>query len=54
VWIARIFPVWHFAKGMQAGFLGTAFSWTDVMIVAAWGLAGLLASVRFFSWEPRT
>ena len=39
VWIARIFPVWHFAKGMQAGFLGTAFSWTDVMIVAAWGLA---------------
>lgn len=54
VWIARIFPVWHFAKGMQAGFLGTAFSWTDVVIVAAWGLAGLLASVRFFSWEPRT
>jgi ABC-2 type transport system permease protein len=54
VWIARIFPVWHFAKGMQAGFLGTAFSWTDVVIVAAWGLAGLLAAVRFFSWEPRT
>ena len=54
VWIARIFPVWHFAQGMQAGFLGTAFSWTDVVIVAAWGLAGLLASVRFFSWEPRT
>jgi ABC-2 type transport system permease protein len=37
VWIARIFPVWHFAKGMQAGFLGTAFSWTDVLVVAAWG-----------------
>ena len=54
VWIARIFPVWHFAKGMQAGFLGTAFSWTDVVVVAAWGLAGLLVSVRFFSWEPRT
>ena len=54
VWIARIFPVWHFAKGMQAGFLGTAFSWTDVLIVAAWGLGGLLLAVRFFSWEPRT
>jgi ABC-2 type transport system permease protein len=54
MWIARIFPVWHFAKGMQSGFLGTAFSWTDVMIVAAWGLAGLLASVRFFSWEPHS
>jgi ABC-2 type transport system permease protein len=54
VWIARIFPVYHFAQGMQAGFLGTAFSWTDVLVVAAWGVAGLLLAVRFFSWEPRT
>jgi ABC-2 type transport system permease protein len=54
VWIARIFPVWHFAKGMQASFLGIAFSWTDVLVVAAWGLGGLLFAIRFFSWEPRT
>jgi ABC-2 type transport system permease protein len=54
LWIARIFPVRHFAAGMQAGFIGTAFSWTDVLIVAAWGLAGLLLAIRFFSWEPRT
>jgi ABC-2 type transport system permease protein len=54
IWIAKIFPVYHFAQGMQAGFLGTAFHWTDVLVVAAWGLAGLLLSVRFFSWEPRT
>ena len=53
VWIARIFPVKHFAAGMQAGFLGTAFDWTDVLIVAAWGLGGLLFSVRYFTWEPR-
>jgi ABC-2 type transport system permease protein len=53
-WIARIFPVKHFADGMQAGFLGTAFNWTDVLVVAAWGLAGLLLAVRYFSWEPRT
>jgi ABC-2 type transport system permease protein len=53
VWIARIFPVRHFAGGLQAGFLGTTFSWTDVLIVAAWGLGGLLLAVRFFSWEPR-
>ena len=53
LWIARIFPVWHFARGMQAGFLGTAFHWTDVLVVAAWGLGGLLLAVRFFSWEPR-
>lgn len=53
-WTARIFPVRHFADGMQAGFLGTAFHWTDVLVVAAWGLGGLLAAVRWFSWEPRT
>jgi len=54
LWIARVFPVKHFAAGMQAGFIGTAFSWTDVLIVAAWGLAGLVLAVRYFSWEPRT
>jgi ABC-2 type transport system permease protein len=52
LWVARVFPVRHFAVAMQAGFLGTAFSWTDVLVVAAWGVAGLLLAVRFFSWEP--
>lgn len=54
VWIARVFPVRHFASSLQAGFLGTPFSWADVLIVGVWGVAGLLAAVRFFSWEPRT
>lgn len=53
LWIARVFPVKHFADGMQAGYLGTAFSWTDVLIVAAWGAAGMLLAIRFFNWEPR-
>ena len=53
LWVARIFPVRHFALGMQAGYLGTPFSWTDVLVVAAWGLGGLLLAVRFFNWEPR-
>lgn len=52
-WVARIFPVRHFALGMSAGFLGTPFAWRDVLIVAAWGLAGLAVARRFFSWEPR-
>jgi ABC-2 type transport system permease protein len=34
--------------------LGTPFSWTDVLIVAAWGIAGLLLALRYFSWQPRT
>jgi ABC-2 type transport system permease protein len=53
VWVARIFPVRHFAVSIQAGFVGTAFSWTDVAVVAAWGIGGLLVATRYFSWEPR-
>jgi ABC-2 type transport system permease protein len=52
-WVARIFPVEHFAAGMLAGFLDTSFSWTDVLIVAVWGVAGLVLATRFFTWEPR-
>jgi len=53
LWVARVFPVRHFAAGMQAGFLGTPFHWSDVAVVAAWGVGGLLLAARFFSWEPR-
>lgn len=53
LWVARVFPIRHFVLSMQAGFLGTAFSWTDVLVVAAWGVAGMLLAIRFFTWEPR-
>jgi ABC-2 type transport system permease protein len=53
VWVARIFPVRHFASGLQAGFLGTSFDWTDVAVVAVWGAVGLVLAVRRFSWEPK-
>ena len=52
-WTARIFPVKHFADAIQAGFLGTVFHWSDVLIVALWGLGALLVTLRYFSWEPR-
>ncbi|HXY28502.1 MAG TPA: ABC transporter permease [Acidimicrobiales bacterium] len=52
LWVARIFPVRHFAVGLAAGFLGTPFDWVDVAVVAAWGAFGLLLAVRYFSWEP--
>jgi ABC-2 type transport system permease protein len=53
-WVGRVFPIKHFLTGMQASFLGAPFHWTDVLVVAAWGLAGLLFAIRFFRWEPRT
>ena len=51
--VGLVFPVRHFSEAMQAGFLGTEFQWSDVVVVAAWGLAGLILATRFFSWEPR-
>lgn len=50
-----IFPVKHFAEAMLGSFYGPPlpFEWSDVLIVATWGVAGLVAAVLFFSWEPR-
>ena len=53
VWTARIFPVKHFADGMQA-LPRHAVSLERCAVVALWGPGGLLFAVRFFSWEPRT
>jgi ABC-2 type transport system permease protein len=52
--VSSAFPVKHFSDAMRAGFLGTSFRWTDVVVVAAWGLGGLLVAIRRFDWEPRT
>ena len=52
--IGNVFPVKHFAESMLGSFVGVPpFEWADVLIVAGWGLAGLVAAIRFFSWEPR-
>jgi len=53
--IGDIFPVKHFAEAMLGSFYGPPlqFGWVDVLVVAAWGVVGLAAAIRFFSWEPR-
>lgn len=59
VTFSKLFPVRHFADATSAAFvpdtLGAqfVFEWTDLLVVAAWGVAGLLLATRFFSWEPR-
>lgn len=53
-YVSGAFPVKHFSDAMRAGFLGTSFRWTDVLVVGAWGLGGLVVAVRRFDWEPRT
>lgn len=51
--VGNFFPIRHFVIAMNAAFLGTPFSWSDVAYVALWGIAGLLLAARYFSWEPR-
>ncbi len=53
--VGDIFPVKHFAEAMLGSFYGFPFpfQWSDVLIVAAWGVGGLVAATLFFSWEPR-
>ena len=57
VTLSNIFPVRHFVEALQVSFspftTGTGFRWADLGIMAAWGLAGLIIALRFFSWEPR-
>jgi ABC-2 type transport system permease protein len=62
--VGNIFPVKHFADAMRASYLGNVtlqgtnirafpFDWSDLVVVAAWGLLGLVLASRFLSWEPR-
>jgi ABC-2 type transport system permease protein len=55
VWLGNFFPVKHFGDAMLAAFVGQGFifRWRDVLVVAIWGVVGLILAVRYFSWEPR-
>ena len=56
-WIRTAFPVWHFVEALVAAYFplpGEAtFLWKDLLVVGAWGVAGILLAVRFFRWEPK-
>jgi len=54
---ADIFPIRHFFEAFFSAWdpntVGNGIEWGDLGIVLAWGVAGLLVALRFFSWEPR-
>lgn len=51
---SHVFPVRHFADAMQALYGGASgVPWLEMGVMAAWGAAGILVALRFFSWEPR-
>ncbi|MGH2729155.1 MAG: ABC transporter permease [Actinomycetota bacterium] len=55
--VADVFPVRPFNQALVAAFNPTDgasnFEIGDVMVVAAWGVVGVVLAIRFFSWEPR-
>lgn len=54
---ADLFPIKHFSAAVLESFspftVGAGFAWTDLGIMALWGVGGLLIAFRFFDWEPR-
>ena len=55
--VGYAFPVRHFADAMLAVYspqlAGGPLAWQDLAVIAAWGVVGILFTLRFFSWEPR-
>jgi ABC-2 type transport system permease protein len=55
--IASIFPVSHLNDALFKAFnpatTGSGISGSDLLILAIWGVAGLLVALRRFSWSPR-
>jgi len=54
--VGEIFPVRHLANALLVAYnphtMGLGFAGPDLLIVAAWGAAGLLIALRKFSWLP--
>ena len=56
-WLAKIFPVRHFADALIGSFFqlsGSGLHTNDLLVLGALGVAGLVVATRFFDWEPRT
>lgn len=54
--VAKAFPIWHYAHAMLAvfdPFEPGFYEDGNLLLVAGWGVLGILVAARFFSWEPR-
>ena len=54
--VGKIFPVRHFADAMIGSFFqlsGSGLHSNDLLVIGAWGVAGLVVGIRFFQWEPK-
>lgn len=54
---ANHFPIRPFFQAFLDAYVpgsGPALAWDHLVVVAIWGVAGLLLSIRFFRWTPRS
>ncbi|HWD76620.1 MAG TPA: ABC transporter permease [Solirubrobacteraceae bacterium] len=55
--IANVFPVSHLDNALFKAFdpatTGSGIAGGDLLILALWGIGGLLVALRWFSWSPR-
>jgi ABC-2 type transport system permease protein len=55
--VGNVFPVRHLANALLTAYnphtTGLGFAGTDLLIIAAWGIAGLVIALLRFSWLPR-
>jgi ABC-2 type transport system permease protein len=55
--VGAVFPVRAFAAALLAAYnphtTGSGLRWGDLAVLVAWGAAGLIISIRRFSWLPR-
>lgn len=55
---ADLFPIRHFFEALLTGFdpatTGAGFELASLLVVAAWGIAGLAIAIRAFHWSPRS
>ncbi len=55
--IGDVFPIRHLVNALSDGFnptlTGVTWPWQDLLVVAAWGVFGVLVAVRRFQWVPR-
>ncbi|HZU74169.1 MAG TPA: ABC transporter permease [Acidimicrobiales bacterium] len=53
--VAAIFPVRHLAQAVLAAVAGNGVvRGADLLVVGAWGAAGLVVAARRFAWSPRS
>ena len=53
--IGTVFPLEHLAHGLQTAFLvpgSTGLNLTNLEVLVAWGVGGLVVAMRSFKWEP--